>query len=469
MLLNELATKKITEQDTAWKDWAAVAVLWAIALGCFATSTLDWEKYSRHRLACSGASVVAAILAIGKIRSIEEKAFLLSQRRVMRRDYVTEQSLGAGMLETKQTQLELERKNAIIELEHQRQLDRIIGQYQGASLPPVQGPETVIQDSTVIQEPEPQAVGIPQIEGYYNWDDLPDENTGIMIAGNAGSGKTSVCCWVLGKLTEHDPATIEVLDPHGGINKIWGELGLTVLCEYDEIEARLAAAIAELDARRRRSKLGEPVGPPYIFVCDELDSCFDNFQDPELISKAIKRLGKEGRKYDLSLIFISHSSNVGAKGIDAQERNCYVNIYLGGTTHAVCKYTYKEHDWERQEIQNTAYPCMVSSGGLPPVPAYHPTHGHHPKFKKKGNAPANLLPIRQLENEPQEPPEETEGETYHEEPEQPPSDPRAQLEALFKKDGCPECGSLNVRNNGTTGAGTPRKRCNDCGKSWAAK
>jgi len=112
---------------------------------------------------------------------------------------------------------------------------------------------------------------------------------------------------------------------------------------------------------------------------------------------------------------------------------------------------------------------MVSSGGLPPVPAYHPTHGHHPKFKKKGNAPANLLPIRQLENEPQEPPEETEGETYHEEPEQPPSDPRAHLEALFKKDGCPECGSLNVRNNGTTGAGTPRKRCNDCGKSWAAK
>jgi hypothetical protein len=299
----------------------------------------------------------------------------------------------------------------------------------------------------------------------YDFDDLADENTGIMIAGNAGSGKTSVCCWVLGKLTEHEPAIIEVLDPHGGINKIWGELGLSVLSEYWEIEGRLGAAIAELDARRARSKKGEPVGVPYIFVCDELDSCFENFEDPELISKAIKRLGKEGRKYGISLVFISHSSNVGSKGIDAQERNCYVNIYLGGTAHAVAKYSYKKHDPENLFLSQQAYPCLISSGGLPPIPAIHPTHGQYPKFKKVGNPPQNLLPIRQIEvvSAPHTPAHCAETKPLQDEV-------CTDAHAHDEPDKiCPRCHSASVRPNGGTTAGTPRYRCNDCGKSWSVK
>ena len=232
----------------------------------------------------------------------------------------------------------------------------------------------------------------------YDWDELVDENTGVMIAGGPGYGKTSVACYVLGKLTEHEPAIIEVLDPHGGINEIWEQLGLPVLCEYHEIEQRLAAAITELDARRSRAKNKQPLGSPYIFVCDELDSCFDNFKNPAIISKAIKRLGKEGRKYDISLIFISHSSNAGNKDIDAQERNCYVNIYLGGAAMSYSKYNYKRNDLEPVYLEQQAYPCVVVTGGSAIV-AEHPTHSSYSKFKKKGNPPQNILPINQFKVE----------------------------------------------------------------------
>lgn len=296
---------------------------------------------------------------------------------------------------------------------------------------------------------------------FYDWEDLPDENTGIMIAGNAGSGKTSVCCWVLGKLTERKPAIIEVLDPHGGINKIWHDLGMNPICEYDEIEARLIAAIAELDLRRARAKRGEPIGQQYIFVCDELDSCLDNFQNPEMIAKAIKRLGKEGRKYDLSLIFITHTSNAGVKGIDAQERNCYVNILLGGTAANYTRYNYKRTDSESLFLNNQAYPCIVVSGGFP-TPAIHPTHGTYTKFKKQGNPPLNLLPINRIEAV------QSDGvatsidflERCHG------IDCSSVATNEKNIESCPHCGSEKIK---WLSQNAGRKQCKKCGKTWTIK
>lgn len=393
-------SRKLTQPDDRWKDWAQVGSLWALTLVCLSANTINFEHGKFWRIFSAGMGTASALLAGAKTRQIQDLENFRVPRDIMRRDLFVE--------------------------------------VQAQQLPSVSGKAIA---------PEPQVLS-DQTE-FYDWDNLADENTGIMIAGNAGSGKTSVASWCLGKLTERQPAIIEVLDPHGGINKIWSDLGLSVLCEYEEIEARLNAAITELDERRARSKRGEPVGQPYIFVCDELDSCLDNFEDPKTVSKAIKRLGKEGRKYDLSLLFISHTSNVGAKGIDAQERNCYVNIYLGGTAHAMCDRQYKFDSPQKQAIASAAYPCMVSSGGLPPQPAAHPTHGQYQQFKKKGNPPQGLLPIRTAAPESQVISLEKAWEL-----------PPASSPADTVTD-CPYCGCDRTHKHGGN-----RRKCLDCGKTW---
>ena len=49
-----------------------------------------------------------------------------------------------------------------------------------------------------------------------------------------------------------------------------------------------------------------------------------------------------------------------------------------------------------QYIKNAAYPVVIS-GSNPLQIAEHPTHKHHAQYRKKGNAPANLIQPRFLD------------------------------------------------------------------------
>ena len=509
MLLNELATKKITEQDTAWKDWAKVGFLLLATLGCISTSALDWEKFSKHRLACSGLGTVAAIWAIAEIRSIEEKAFLLSQRKAMRVDYVTEQSLGVGMLETKQKQLELERQNAILEFEHQQELNRIIGQYQGHQpqqhhhprqlppqppmiheepqgiekmTPPVQGgDDTVIQSpQTIIQPEENEEVVYEAFNGIdvFPLDPikLKKQNTGLLVCGSSGSAKTTLVRWCLPFWIAEGYQVI-VLDPHADPEHPeypWADFPY-VIGDRPLIFKQIKILLDLLE-KKDRTKV--------ICICDEWTDLlgFAQLEDRstfDLLRNFLVRWGTGGRKFGKFLIGIGHTDNVemwGLKGVGGLLRNFGI-LRLGDIATRCAEFQGTTDNPLHEYCKGTAYPLLVDT-----VPHLHPTHGHY-QVKENEQPPANLQPLhfheltipyvmnqekKRLKPPTEAPPAMVQPELQKVE-EQPPSDPRAHLEALFKKDGCPECGSLNVRNNGTTGAGTPRKRCNDCGKSWAAK
>lgn len=240
-------------------------------------------------------------------------------------------------------------------------------------------------------------------QNFYNWQDAPDDSVGVIICGNSGQGKSSIALWLLGLFTQQQPAIIKVLDPHKTINH-WHEHGLEVIGKFEAIETELLRAVAELDRRRELSKKEIDRLPPFIYVADELGAMNKSFSDPEVVGTALSRLGCEGRKYNLSLIVVSHSKNVDKLGIDSNERDNYLVICLGGSARQIAVKTWGKKSPEYQHCLTTAYPCVVS-GSVPEQAAIHPTHGHHTKFRKNGNAPSGLLPINHISALPESSPE----------------------------------------------------------------
>ena len=246
----------------------------------------------------------------------------------------------------------------------------------------------------------PMGEGIGEAIAFYDWQQLPDDASGVIITGNAGSGKSSLALWLLGLLTQNQPAIIKVLDPHATINN-WHEHNLVTVADFEAIESELTGAVAELDRRRKLTRSDLKAQPPYIFVADELMGMISEFENPKSVSKALSRLGCEGRKYGVSLIAIAHTSNAEALGIDAKLRSNYLVLAVGAPARQIGEKTWGKKSPEFCHLNATAYPCLVS-GSVADQVAIHPTHGYATQYKKQGVPPRNLLPINQV-NQPGKP------------------------------------------------------------------
>lgn len=233
----------------------------------------------------------------------------------------------------------------------------------------------------------PAAVESPSL---YDWQQAPDEGVGFIIAGNSGSGKTSVATWLAGLLTQSEPAQVLVLDPHW--NDLWQQQGLQAIGHIADIEATIQALLTELDDRCTRKGAGKPLGEPLLIIADEIGACLERFKNPKWIESALRRLGSEGRKFGMTLIAINQSQNTDDLGISGNYRNNYVLILLGAAARTKARLMGKDM---MEAIKGMAYPCIVS-GACEDSLALHPTHASYTTFKKKGNAPQNLIPIKQL-------------------------------------------------------------------------
>ncbi len=233
----------------------------------------------------------------------------------------------------------------------------------------------------------PAAVAPPSL---YDWQQAPDEGVGFIIAGNSGSGKTSVATWLAGLLTQTEPAQVLVLDPHW--NDLWQQQGLQAIGHIEEIEATIQALLTELDDRCTRKGQGKPLGEPLLIIADEIGACLERFKKPEWIETALRRLGSEGRKFNMTFIAINQSKNALDLGISGAYQSNYVLVLLGAAARAKARLIGKEM---MEAVKGIAYPCIVS-GACEDALAPHPTHASYTTFKKKGNAPQNLIPIKQL-------------------------------------------------------------------------
>ena len=226
---------------------------------------------------------------------------------------------------------------------------------------------------------------LPPAQPLYDWNSIADEAVGFLICGNSGSAKSSLATWLAGHLTQSEPMAVIALDPH--YNDCWQLAGIKSVGKIEHIEACLEWLIAELDRRCERKGDGLPLGDPMFIICDEINAALERFAKPKIIESALKRLGSEGRKFDLTFCGLNQSSNAEALGIDSKYRSNYALILLGESA--------RTHAKLGKHLQDVAYPCTVS-GSIANSIATHPTHGSYTQFKKKGNPPMNLKPINQL-------------------------------------------------------------------------
>jgi len=238
----------------------------------------------------------------------------------------------------------------------------------------------MLQTSAVIDLP-----ALPASQPLYDWNSIADEAVGFLICGNSGSAKSSLATWLAGHLTQSEPMAVIALDPH--FNDCWQLAGIKSIGKIEHIEACLTWLIDELDRRCQRKGDGIALGDPMFIICDEINAALERFAKPKVIESALKRLGSEGRKFDLTFCGLNQSSNAEALGIDSKYRSNYALILLGESA--------RTHAKLGKFLQDVAYPCMVS-GSIASRLAIHPTHGSYQQFKKKGNPPMNLKPINQL-------------------------------------------------------------------------
>jgi hypothetical protein len=285
--------------------------------------------------------------------------------------------------------------------------DEIYGLYQAAEVQTVQN---------ILFPPSPMSPGgmntyyqmefnqLPEQLDFYNWENLADEACGILVGGNSGSAKTSLAAgFIVGKLTAVTPAEVIVLDIHQRKNIIWKQMGFPrVESDVETIFEVMKWLINEIERRKYED------GHPLIVCLDEINDTLSELEHLDLVKPlpgkekrrntfiyAIRKLSN-ARKFDICLTGFMQSHNTEAIGIDAKFRNNFLLILCGASARGEIQNVWKHDTPGFQYIKNAAYPAVIS-GSNPLQIAEHPTHKHHAQYKKKGNAPANLIQPRFLD------------------------------------------------------------------------
>nr|CAD5988567.1 ATPase (Modular protein) [Planktothrix pseudagardhii] len=239
---------------------------------------------------------------------------------------------------------------------------------------------------------------------FYNWENLADEASGILVGGNSGSAKTSLAAgFIVGKLTAVTPAEVIVLDIHQRKNIIWKQMGFPrVESDVETIFQIMKWLIDEIERRKQED------GHPMIICLDEINDTLSELEQLDIVKPlggkekrrntfiyAIRKLSN-ARKFDICLLGFMQSHNTEAIGIDGKFRNNFLLVLCGASARGEIQNIWKHDDPRFLHIKNTAYPVVIS-GSNPHQIAEHPTHKHHTQYRKKGNAPANLIQPRFLD------------------------------------------------------------------------
>lgn len=244
---------------------------------------------------------------------------------------------------------------------------------------------------------------LPEQLDFYNWDWLADEASGILVGGNSGSAKTSLGAgFLVGNLTQSNPAEVIVLDIHASKNPIWKQMGFPrVESDAETIYEILCWLIDEIERRKHQD------GHPMIVCLDEINDLLSEIEQLDIVKPlekgkrrttfiyAIRKLSN-ARKFNICLIGFMQSHNTDAIGIDAKFRNNFLLVLCGASARGEVENKWQHTDPRFLYIKNAPYPVVIS-GSNPLQIAEHPTHKHHKQYKKKGNAPANLIQPRFLD------------------------------------------------------------------------
>lgn len=309
---------------------------------------------------------------------------------------------------------------------------------------------------------QPTATAIaPWQPTEFKRDELLSSATGILLAGNSGSGKTTLAQFIAQGIPT---APILVLDPHHNPDdNQWGSA--TVVKDKDQILLCMKHLLKCLDEGDRR---------PLVVIADEYPSIrlYAKHLKSNVATEFILRVGSEGRKYNKLSIFGSQSGNVKSYGLEGEgdflENFTIIRLGKIATKHAANRPNRDRYHW----LNSQAYAISIDGSDA----MLHPNLGHHAKVLK-GAAPVGLDAIA-----PPPLPEDiaqalginTENNTSTPTPTTPPNPTKNQGSTppptpINTENNTACCDAPNIVKHSPTSAGTPRRRCTNCGKTWTIK
>lgn len=197
-----------------------------------------------------------------------------------------------------------------------------------------------------------------------------DEAKGIFIIGDQGAGKTSVTQFICQAFPDY---AVIVFDSHDDemTESCWGNA--TRIINIEDIFEQMRLVIEALDNRDKS---------PLIVVCDDWLEILHHPLNKSgeykgVATRFINLFSTKSRKFHKIGIFILHSPNVEAAGVDSYLKDNFMKVHVGRLALR-----------EFPTGHRVAYPCFLEG-----EQCFHPTHGHHDSFARNGKSAANVFPL----------------------------------------------------------------------------
>ena len=237
------------------------------------------------------------------------------------------ETIVSGIKETEK-RLSLERVAYELALSHERELAQLRSLYgfgdsdnDDDDYQPGETPQGQLEGATLDQRTIAGGNGETDTKKLWSIDRLLQNNSShVLLIGQTGSGKSTLCRWVVGQL-QADQVIVLDADDDGSTWKPYPTIGAGD--DWPAIEAEMIAGLEDFSNRKPNDRSL----PQTVFVLEEL---------PDLVAECktgvdfCSRILRRGRKRKQFVIGLTQDPNTGTIGLSQPVQKCFTRIYLGG-------------------------------------------------------------------------------------------------------------------------------------------
>lgn len=187
----------------------------------------------------------------------------------------------------------------------------------------------------------------------------------IMIVGETGSGKSTLCKYLVSMAT----APCIAIDPHATPSDWNGVFVVGGGMNYADVEKAFKVLYDLMKHRYELRDAGQTHFEPLVVIVDEFLAITSNDIYGKACSDYFKKLIREARKVGIKLVILAQGAEVKSLGIEGEGsiRDGLAVVYLGKFAVKQCRKECPQHGRIMQQLE---HPCMVDDmpAALPTIP-----------------------------------------------------------------------------------------------------